>query len=171
MAAPMRRPVAEDPIFLTFVQHLTILYFRSWRTFQDIWSHSLKCHFVSLKYFGIWCVLRIPIKFWVETYHTRCYMWERHEWLIWSWDSNRESTMGWRHPLTHQLDILPGVKHIQEKVKVWSRKKKVKVYLRKFKRLPLSGHTPTICYVVTPNLAELKQAGKQCLKLSFVFVF
>ena len=167
MAAPMRRPVAEDPIFLTFVQHLTILYFR--RTFQDIWSHSLKCHFVSLKYFGIRCVLRIPMKVWVETYHTRCYMWERHVWLIWSWDSNRESTMGWRHPLTHQLDILPGVKHIQEKVKVWSRKKKV--YLRKFKSLPLSGHTPTIYYVVTPNLAELKQAREQCSKLSLVFVF
>ena len=106
---------------------------------------------------------------WFETYHTRCYMWERHVWLIWSWDSNRESTMGWRHPLTHQLDILPGVKHIQEKVKVWSRKKKV--YLRKFKSLPLSGHTPTIYYVVTPNLAELKQAREQCSKLSLVFVF
>ena len=64
------------PNFSTFVQHLTILYFR--RTFQDIWSHSLKCHFVSLKYFGIRCVLRIPMKVWVETYHTRCYMWERH---------------------------------------------------------------------------------------------
>ena len=73
--------------------------------------------------------------------------------------------------LCAQLDILPGVKHIQEKVKVCSRKKKVKVYLRKFKSLPLSGHTPTIYYVVTPNLAELKQAREQCSKLSLVFVF